>query len=80
MEVGDSIIKRGRGDPINLFNPATFLWLSKASTWISNVIGRVLYLVSFVHDFDFNISNSVCINFSHDSNIKSFVEVAILVF
>jgi hypothetical protein len=33
-----------------------------------------------VHDFDFNISNSVCINFSHDSNIKSFVEVAILVF
>jgi len=28
------------GDPINQFNPATFLKLSQSRTWISNVICR----------------------------------------
>ena len=36
IAIGDLIIKRGRGDSFNLFNPATFFCLSPAMTWISN--------------------------------------------
>jgi hypothetical protein len=50
----DSIIKReglgfnhqeGGWDSINSFNPATFLCLSQAMTWISNIICRHLFYV-----------------------------------
>jgi hypothetical protein len=39
-----------RCDPINWYNPATFMCLSQASTWISNIIRRVFFFssVSFV--------------------------------
>ena len=38
---------RGEGwDPINRFNPAILLWKAKARTWISNVIGRGIFVFS----------------------------------
>ena len=59
--VGDSVIKRGglvpleiqlsRGgvwNPINGFNPTTFLCLSQTRTWISNVICHGLFCVQWV--------------------------------
>jgi hypothetical protein len=37
-------LSRGEGlDPVNQFNPATFLFLSQARTWISNVICSGLF-------------------------------------
>jgi hypothetical protein len=46
-------LSRGEGwDPINRFNPATFLCLSQARTWISNVIcwhSCGLFCVQWVH-------------------------------
>ena len=36
------------GDPINLFNPATFMYLSQAITWISNAIYHGLICVQWV--------------------------------
>jgi hypothetical protein len=44
ITVGDPIINRG-WYPINRFNPATFVCLSQARTWISNVICRGLFYV-----------------------------------
>ena len=33
-------------DPINRLNHATFLWLSQAKTWMSNIIGRGFFVFS----------------------------------
>jgi hypothetical protein len=46
VAVGDPVIKMGGWDPINRFNPATFVYLSLAIAWISNVICRGFFVLS----------------------------------
>ena len=42
-------LSRGEGwNPINWFNPTTYVCLSQAGTWISNVICRGLFLCSLI--------------------------------
>ena len=46
--IGDPVIKRGGKRPINWFNLGTYLCLSQARTWISNIVCHGLFCVQWV--------------------------------